>query len=49
MAVQIAAAGFTGLKFLRQSQRHMDEIYIGVYGGYATKLLRPTARYDPSP
>jgi hypothetical protein len=31
---------FTGLKFLGQSQRHMDEIYIGVYGGYATKLLR---------
>jgi hypothetical protein len=40
LVVQIVAAGFTGLKFLRQSQRHMDEIYIDVYGGYATKLLR---------
>jgi hypothetical protein len=40
MAVQIAATGFAGLKFLRQSQHHMDEIYIDVYGGYATKLLR---------
>jgi hypothetical protein len=39
LVVQIVAAGFTGLKFLRQSQRHMDEIFIGVYGGYATKLL----------
>jgi hypothetical protein len=41
LAVQIVAAGFTGLKFLRQSQVHMDEIYIGVYGGYANKLFRP--------
>ena len=40
LAIQIVAAGLTGLKFLGQSQRHMDEIYIGVYGGYATKLLR---------
>jgi hypothetical protein len=40
IAVQIAATGFAGLKFLRQSQHHMDEIYIDVYGGYATKLLR---------
>jgi hypothetical protein len=40
LAVQIVAAGFTGLKFLRQSQVHMDEIYIGVYGGYANKLFR---------
>jgi hypothetical protein len=40
LAVQIVAAGFTGLKFLRLSQRHLDEIYIDVYGGYATKLLR---------
>ena len=40
LAVEIAATGFTGLKFLRQSQRHMDEIFIGVYGGYAMKLLR---------
>ena len=40
MAVEIVATGFAALKFLGQSQRHMDEIYIGVYGGYATKLLR---------
>jgi hypothetical protein len=33
IAVQIAATGFAGLKFLRQSQHHMDEIYIDVYGG----------------
>jgi hypothetical protein len=40
LVVQIVAAGFTGLKFLLQSQRHMDETFIAVYGGYATKLLR---------
>ena len=40
IAVQIAATGFAGLKFLRQSQHHMDETYIDVYGGYAAKLLR---------
>jgi len=40
IAVQIAATGFAGLKFLRQSQHHMDEIYIDVYGGFATKLFR---------
>ena len=40
MAVQIVATSFVGLKFLSQSQRHMDEIYIDVYGGFATKLFR---------
>jgi hypothetical protein len=40
IAVEIAATGFAGLKFLRQSQVLMDEIYIGVYGGFAAKLLR---------
>ena len=40
LAVQIAATGFAGLKFLRQGQTHMDETYIGVYGGFATKLFR---------
>jgi hypothetical protein len=39
IAVQIAATGFTGLKFLQQSQRHLDEAFIGVYGGYGTRLL----------
>jgi hypothetical protein len=40
MAIQIVATGFAGLKFLRQSQHNMDEVFIGVYGGYATKLFR---------
>ena len=40
IAFQIVAAGFAGLKFLTHSQRHMDETFIGVYGGYATQLLR---------
>ena len=40
MAVQIAATGFAALKFLRQSQHHMDEIYIDVYGGFGIKLFR---------
>ena len=40
LAVEIAAIGFAGHKFLRQSQHHLDEIYIGVYGNYALKLLR---------
>jgi hypothetical protein len=40
MAVQIVAAGFSGLRFLRQSHRHMTEDFIDVYGGYASRLLR---------
>jgi hypothetical protein len=40
LAVEIAAIGFAGHKFLRQSQHHLDEIYINVYGNYAIKLLR---------
>jgi hypothetical protein len=40
MAVQIVATGFSGLRFLRQSHRHMTEDFIDVYGGYATKLLK---------
>jgi hypothetical protein len=40
ISVQIAATGFAGLKFLRHSQHHLDETFIGVYGGYATRLLR---------
>jgi hypothetical protein len=40
IAVQIVATGFIGLKFLQHSQRHLDEAFIGVYGGYATRLLR---------
>ena len=40
MAVQIVATGFSGLRFLRQSQHHMNEDFIDVYGGYAMKLIR---------
>ena len=40
LAVQIVATGFSGIRFLRQSQHLMDEPYIGLYGGYAMKLLR---------
>jgi hypothetical protein len=40
LAVQIVAAGFAGLKFLRLGQRHLEEAYISVYGGYGTRLLR---------
>jgi hypothetical protein len=40
LAVQIMAAGFSGLRLLRQSQQQMTEDYIDVYGNYAIKLLR---------
>ena len=40
LAVEIASIAFAGQKFLRQSQHHLDEIFIGVYGNYALKLLR---------
>jgi hypothetical protein len=40
LAVEIVATGFSGLRFLRQSQRHMTEAFIDVYGSYAIKLLR---------
>jgi hypothetical protein len=40
LAVQIVATGFSGIRFLRQSQHHMDEAFIEVYGGYAMKLIR---------
>jgi hypothetical protein len=40
IAVQIAATAFTSLKFLQHSQQHLDETFIGVYGGYATRLFR---------
>jgi hypothetical protein len=40
LAIQIVAAGFSGLRFLRQSHRHMTEDFIDVYGSYALKLLR---------
>ena len=40
LAVQIIAAGFSGLRLLRQSQHQMTQDYIDVYGNYAIKLLR---------
>jgi hypothetical protein len=40
LAVQIIATGFSGLRMLRQSQHHMTEDFIDVYGNYAIKLLR---------
>jgi hypothetical protein len=40
LAVEILATGFSGLRFLRQSQTHMTEDYIAVYGSYGIKLLR---------
>jgi hypothetical protein len=40
LAVQVVATGFSGMRFLRQSHRHMDEVFIDVYGSYAIKLLR---------
>jgi hypothetical protein len=35
LAVQIIATGFSGMRFLLQSHRHMDEVFIDVYGSYA--------------
>ena len=40
IAVQIVATGFSGLRFLRQSQSHMTKEFIDVYGGFAITLLR---------
>ena len=40
LAVQIIATGFSGLRLLRQSQEHMTDTYINLYGPYAIKLLR---------
>ena len=40
LAVQIAATGFASLRFLQLGQRHLDDAYIEVYGGYGTRLLR---------
>jgi len=40
LAVQIVATGFAGLKLMQRGQSHLEEAYISVYGGYATRLLR---------
>ncbi len=40
LAIQIIATGVTGMRFLRQSQKHLTADYIDVYGNFAVKLLR---------
>jgi hypothetical protein len=40
LAVQIVATGFSGLRFLHQSQTFLIEPNIDVHGGYAIRLLR---------
>ncbi|SFM06115.1 hypothetical protein SAMN03159423_5161 [Bradyrhizobium sp. NFR13] len=40
MAVQAVVAGFSALRMLELSQRHLGEVNIAVYGGYANRLLR---------
>jgi hypothetical protein len=40
VAVEIVAAGFSGLRLLRQSQHLLTADYIETYGNYAIKLLR---------
>jgi hypothetical protein len=40
LAVQIVIAGFSALRMMELSQRHLGEENIAVYGGYASKLMR---------
>jgi hypothetical protein len=40
MCVQIVIAGFSGLRMIELSQRHLSEENIAVYGGYANKLIK---------
>ncbi len=40
ISVQIVIAGFSALRMLELSQRHLDEPHIAVYGGYANRLLK---------
>jgi hypothetical protein len=40
LAVQVVALGSAGEKFIRMSQRHLNEDYIDIYGSYGMKLLR---------
>jgi hypothetical protein len=40
LAVEVVATAFSGLRFLRQAHRHMDETFINVCGAFAIKLLR---------
>src|SRR4030081_3656714 len=47
MAVQAVIAGFSALRMLELSQRHLGEVNMTVYGGYANKLLK--LQNDPLP
>jgi hypothetical protein len=38
--VQTVIAGFSALRMLELSQRHLGEENIAVYGGYANKLIK---------
>jgi hypothetical protein len=40
LGVEIIATSWAASRFLRQSQKHMTEEYIRIYGGFALKLLR---------
>jgi hypothetical protein len=40
MCVQTVIAGFSALRMLELSQRHLGEENIAVYGGYANKLIK---------
>jgi hypothetical protein len=40
MCVQTVIAGFSALRMLQLSQRHLGEENIAVYGGYANKLIK---------
>jgi hypothetical protein len=40
ICVQIVIAGFSGLRMIELSQRHLGEENIAVYGAYANRLLK---------
>jgi hypothetical protein len=40
LAVQAVIAGFSALRMMELSQRHLGEENIAVYGGYANRLIR---------
>jgi hypothetical protein len=40
LAVQLVIAGFSALRMMELSQRHLGEENIAVYGGYANRLLK---------
>jgi hypothetical protein len=40
MCVQIVIAGFSALRMMELSQRHLGEEHVSVYGGYTNKLIK---------